>query len=56
MKELRCRDVGYDCEAVVRGETVEDVLGQAAPHVKQVHGEDVTPEQASQIAGLIRDV
>ncbi len=56
MKELRCRDVGFDCDAVVHGETVEDVLAQTAPHAKQAHGVEVTPEQAAQISGLIRDV
>lgn len=55
MKELRCRDVGFDCDAVVLAESVEEVLAQAAAHAKQVHDVDVTPEQAEQIATLIQD-
>lgn len=38
MKELRCREVGFDCEGVVRAETEDAVLRQAAEHVKTVHG------------------
>jgi predicted small metal-binding protein len=38
MKELRCREVGFDCEGVVRAETEEAVLRQAAEHAKTAHG------------------
>src|SRR3712207_7387800 len=44
VKELKCRDAGFDCDAVVQGETVDDVMAQAGPHAKEVHGVDVTPE------------
>ena len=47
MKTLRCRDVGFDCEGEVHGESVDVVLRQAAQHVIQVHGyteAEVTPE------------
>jgi predicted small metal-binding protein len=56
VKELRCRDVGFDCTAVVRGDTVDEVMVQAGPHAKEVHGVEVTPEMAGQFRGLIRDV
>ena len=55
MKELRCRDVGFDCDAIVHAETEEEILAQAAAHAKEVHNVDVTPEQAEQIAKLIHD-
>jgi predicted small metal-binding protein len=55
MKELRCRDVGFDCDAVVHAETTEEILAQAAAHAKEVHNVDVTPQQAEQIATLIHD-
>jgi predicted small metal-binding protein len=55
MKELRCRDVGFDCDGVIRGETVDDVLAQAGPHAKDVHGVEVTPEMAGQITTLVHD-
>lgn len=56
MKQLRCRDAGFDCEAVVEGETVQDVLAQAGPHAKEIHGVDVTPEMAQAIAAKVRDI
>ena len=55
MKELRCRDVGFDCDAVVHAESEEEVLAIAAQHAKEVHKVEVTPEQAKQIATLIHD-
>lgn len=54
-KELHCRDAGFDCDAVVRGDTVDEVMAQAGPHAQEVHGVRVTPELAGQIRGLIRD-
>ncbi|MBI4410669.1 MAG: DUF1059 domain-containing protein [Gemmatimonadetes bacterium] len=38
MKELRCRDVGLDCDAVIRAETEEEVMRQAAEHARKEHG------------------
>jgi predicted small metal-binding protein len=55
MRELRCRDIGFDCDAVVHADTDEEILAQAAAHAKQVHDVDVTAEQAQQIATLIHD-
>ena len=56
MKQLKCRDAGFDCDAVVEAETTEQVLAQAGPHAKEVHGVDVTPAMAEAIAGKITDV
>lgn len=55
MRELRCRDVGFDCDAVVHAESDEEILAQAAAHAKDVHNVEVTPQQAEQIATLIHD-
>ena len=38
MKELRCKDVGFDCTGVMRGNTDEEVLRQAAEHTQKEHG------------------
>jgi predicted small metal-binding protein len=35
MKQLVCRDAGFDCDAVVRAETDEDVLAQVRPHAQE---------------------
>ncbi|MCA1782548.1 MAG: DUF1059 domain-containing protein [Dermatophilaceae bacterium] len=52
-KELRCRDVGFDCEAVVTADSEEQVLPQVAAHAKTVHG--LTDEQLAD-PDLIRQV
>jgi predicted small metal-binding protein len=44
-KELHCRDVGFDCDAVVSGENDEEILVQVVEHAKGVHG--LTDEQLS---------
>jgi predicted small metal-binding protein len=55
VKELRCREIGFDCDAVVQGETVDEVMAQAGPHAKEAHGVNVTPEMAGQIKTLVHD-
>lgn len=55
MKTLHCSDAGFDCKAVVKAATEEEVLQQAAEHARTVHGVTVTPELAAQIKPLIRD-
>ena len=55
MLVLRCRDVGFDCQAVVRGATQEEVLRQAAEHAAKVHGVQVTPEVAEAVAKAIHE-
>lgn len=42
-KELRCRDIGFDCEAVINADSDEEVLFQVVGHGKAVHG--LTDEQ-----------
>ena len=54
MFELKCKDVGFDCPAVVRGPTKEEVLKQAAEHAAKVHNTQVTPELAGKVSVLIR--
>ena len=55
MKELKCRDAGFDCDGVIQGDSVDEVLAQAGPHAKEVHGVGVTPEMAGQLRTLVRD-
>jgi predicted small metal-binding protein len=55
VKELECRDVGFDCDAVVHGESADEVMAQVGSHAKEVHGVDVTPEMDGQIRTLVRD-
>jgi predicted small metal-binding protein len=55
-KVVRCRDIGFDCQGVVRAETEEEVLAQAAQHAKMVHNlQEITPEIANAVRSAIRD-
>lgn len=55
MKTLKCRDVGFDCNAEIHAATDEEVLAQAAQHASTAHGVTVTPEMAEGIKPLIRE-
>ncbi|MEX2502615.1 MAG: DUF1059 domain-containing protein [Trueperaceae bacterium] len=49
-KLLRCRDVGFDCDAEVRAESQEDLLAQVAQHAHEVHGiEEVDDEMVARV-------
>jgi predicted small metal-binding protein len=42
-KKLHCRDVGFDCDAVVTADTDEEIVRQVAEHARDVH--HLTEEQ-----------
>ena len=44
-KVFYCKDVGFDCEGVIRAETEEEVLKQVAEHARTVHGMEEIPEE-----------
>lgn len=44
-RELHCRDVGFDCDAVVVAESDDDIVRQVVDHAKEIH--DMTDEQLS---------
>jgi predicted small metal-binding protein len=37
-KELRCRDIGLDCDSVICGRNDEEVVTRAGQHVLAIHG------------------
>lgn len=56
MKTLRCRDVGFDCDAVMRAETEEAIMWLAATHVRTVHNlSEISEKTVTKIRTLIRD-
>ena len=56
MKVLRCRDAGFDCDGVIRAETEEEILQQAAEHAKTVHNlSEISEEAVAKIRTVIRD-
>ncbi|WP_375434101.1 DUF1059 domain-containing protein [uncultured Hymenobacter sp.] len=54
MKILHCRDVGFNCEGIIRANSEEEVLNLAAQHAQEAHGVSVTPKMAEQLKTLIR--
>lgn len=39
-KELRCRDLGIECNQVIRAKTQEELIERVAEHMLAVHGFD----------------
>ncbi len=44
-KVVHCRDIGFDCDGVVRAETEAEALQQVAAHAKEVHKMEEVPEE-----------
>jgi len=56
-KMLRCRDVGVDCDGVIRAETEEELMGKVAEHAKTAHGiTKISPELAAKVKAAIKEV
>lgn len=52
---VRCREVGYDCDGVVKAESEEELLKQVAEHAQSAHGlEEVTGEVVKKVKSVIR--
>jgi len=55
-KVLRCRDVGFECDGVIRAETEEEVLKKAAEHAQSVHNlKEISDEVVEKVRAAIRD-
>lgn len=54
MKILHCRDAGFNCDAVIEGNTSEEVLAEVRRHAKQAHDLDVDSKMAAELEELIR--
>jgi predicted small metal-binding protein len=55
-KFVRCRDVGFDCEGVIRAESEEEALAQAAEHAQAVHGlTEISDEVVDAVRAAMRD-
>ncbi len=55
-KVLRCSDVGFECEGVIRAETEEEVLKKAAEHAKSEHNlEEISDEVLEKVRAAIQD-
>ena len=53
---VHCRDVGFDCDGVVKAETEEELLRQVAEHAAKDHGlTEVTDEIVAKVKSVIRE-
>ena len=56
MKVIKCADVGFDCPGVIKAETEEEALKQAAAHAKEAHGlNEVSEEVVAKIKSVMTE-
>lgn len=58
MKAINCREAGFDCDYIVKGETEEEVLKNGIEHAKKDHNikeEDITLELKDKIRSIIHN-
>lgn len=54
--EMKCRDVGFDCDYVVKGNNEQEIMQNAATHTQRDHGirpEDITEDLRSKVRANI---
>ncbi len=55
-KILRCKDVGFDCDGVIRAKTEEEVLKMAAEHAQSAHNlNELSDEVVEKVRAAICD-
>ena len=57
MHQMKCRDVGMDCDFVAKGKTQEEVLTQAREHGKTTHNLlTLTKELEQKVRSAIKEI
>ncbi len=55
-KSLACKDVGVDCDFVIKGKDDADVMAQAAKHAAGCHsGIKMTPDVVAKVKSAIKE-
>jgi predicted small metal-binding protein len=54
MLELKCRDLGMDCNAVIKGSTIEEVKQRSMDHANKVHAAQLKSMTPAQLSGLTK--
>ncbi|WP_143962504.1 DUF1059 domain-containing protein [Litoribacter populi] len=55
-KVIYCRDVGFDCDGVIKATTEDEALKMAAHHAQTVHGvKEITPDMAAKIKSVMME-
>ncbi len=56
VKVVRCRDVGFDCNGVVKAENETELLNKVAEHAKTVHNvPEITEDIVKKVKSVIRE-
>ena len=56
MQGVRCRDVGFECDGLVRAETEQDVWVQVAAHAQAAHNAGmISEEMVDQVRTVMRE-
>lgn len=55
-KVINCRDVGFDCNGVIRAKTEDEALKLAAQHAMEAHGiKEITPEIVAKVKSVMKE-
>lgn len=55
-KVIRCSDTGMQCHYIIRAETEQEALQQAADHAKHEHGmNEIPPDVLSKVQAAVHD-
>jgi len=55
-KVVRCREVGFDCNGIMRAHTEEELLAKVAQHARTVHHlTEITDEVVKKVKSVIRE-
>lgn len=55
-KVVRCRDVGFDCNGVIKADTEEEALKLVAQHAMVVHSvKEITSEIVAKVKSVMKE-
>ena len=51
---VRCREIGFDCDGVIKAENEEELMKQVTAHAGEVHNiTEVTPELVEKVRSVV---
>ncbi|MDF9796980.1 putative small metal-binding protein [Catalinimonas alkaloidigena] len=55
-KVIHCRDLGFNCDGIIRAQTEKEALQLAADHAQKAHGlGEITPELEEKLKSVLRE-
>ena len=55
-KVIHCRDLGFNCDGIIRAQSEKEALELATDHAQKAHGlGEVTPEVEAKLKSVIRE-